>query len=70
MTASDVTDPDTADQSLVARPHQHAELVDEKRVGHVVVHHAQVDRGQPLYAKGTQVFFDVGTQPVGIVVGQ
>src|ERR1700737_3208877 len=32
MAAGDITDPDPTDQSLVSRPHQHAELVNETRV--------------------------------------
>src|SRR5258705_11348294 len=70
VAAGDVTDPDATNQSVVSRLHEHGELVNEKRVGHIVVHDAQIDRGELLHTQSRQVFFDVGAQLGGIVVGQ
>ena len=70
MPVRDIADPDARDQTFIPGRHQGAQLIDEPLIGHRIVQHAQVDRGELLDTERCKVFFDAGTELIGVVVRQ
>ena len=66
----DIADPDARDQTFIPGRYQGTQLIHEPLIGHRIVQHAQVDRGELLDTERFKVFFDAGAELIGIVVGQ
>src|ERR1700679_2457270 len=70
VSVRDIADSDARDQTFIPGRYQGAQLIREPLIGHRVVQHAQVDRGELLDTERCKVFFDAGAELTGFVVRQ